>query len=161
MIAPVGQLSRHPARAQCLHTSEENSQENAPSSPAFNGTGRSINATCRHVDAPRCTVLSYDIPVNRRPSSGSWFHCLQATSQALHPIQRVVSVKNPVSSRGSGGSGRFHTSSSCSAVSGLMSKVLRVVVEMGYPAKPDGLAWAPDRAAGRGTRVPARGGCCM
>src|SRR5882724_5449746 len=27
--------------------------------------------------------------------AGSWFHCLQATSQALQPMQRVESVKNP------------------------------------------------------------------
>ncbi len=35
------------------------------------------------------------IPVKRNPSSGSWFHCLHATSQALQPMQSVVSVKNP------------------------------------------------------------------
>src|SRR5215472_7557622 len=28
--------------------------------------------------------------------AGSWFHCLQATSQALQPIQRLVSVKKPI-----------------------------------------------------------------
>ena len=54
MMAPVGQLSRHPARAQCLQTSDENSQENAPSSCVRSATGRSMNATCRQVDAPRC-----------------------------------------------------------------------------------------------------------
>src|SRR5689334_9808344 len=96
MIAPVGQLSRHPARAQCLHTSEENSHENASSLSGCTAIGRSMNATCRHVEAPKCTVLSYDIPVNRNPSSGNWFHCLHATSQALQPMQSVVSVKNPV-----------------------------------------------------------------
>src|ERR1043166_3845127 len=95
-MAPVGQLSRHPARTQCLHTSEENSQENAPASCVESGTGRSMNATCRHVDAPSATVLSYDMPVNIIPSSGSWFHCLQATSQALQPMHRVVSVKKPL-----------------------------------------------------------------
>src|SRR5690349_8120846 len=95
MMAPVGQLSRHPARAQCLQTSEENSQENAPASCVESATGRSTNATCLHVEAPNVTVLSYDMPVNKRPSSGNWFHCLHATSQALQPMHRVVSVKNP------------------------------------------------------------------
>src|SRR5581483_228318 len=95
MIAPVGQLSRQPARAQCLQTSDEKSHENAPSSWVRSGTGRSMNATCLQVEAPRWTVLSYDIPENKNPSSGNWFHCLHATSQALQPMQRVVSVKNP------------------------------------------------------------------
>src|ERR1700738_1073418 len=96
MIAPVGQLSRHPARAQCLQTSDENSHEKAPASCVGNGTGRSINATCLQVEAPSAAVLSYDMPVNENPSSGNWFHCLQATSQALQPMQIVVSVKNPL-----------------------------------------------------------------
>src|SRR5579872_4031298 len=95
-MAPVGQLSRQPARAQCLQTSEENSQENAPASCVESAIGRSMKATWRHVDAPNATVLSYDIPVNSKPSSGSWFHCLHATSHALHPMQSVVSVKNPL-----------------------------------------------------------------
>src|SRR5262249_6369293 len=95
MMAPVGQLSRHPARAQCLQTSEENSHENAPASWVDSATGRSMKATCRQVEAPRAAVLSYDMPVNRSPSSGNWFHCLHATSQALQPMQIVVSVKNP------------------------------------------------------------------
>src|SRR4051812_6271694 len=76
-MAPVGQLSRQPARAQCLQTSDEKSQENAPASCVERATGRSMKATCRHVEAPRATVLSYDMPVNRNPSSGNWFHCLQ------------------------------------------------------------------------------------
>src|SRR5579884_3072068 len=95
-MAPVGQLSRHPARAQCLQTSDEKSHENAPASCVESATGRSMNATCRQVDAPSATLLSYDIPVKSMPSSGNWFHCLQATSQALHPMQSVVSVKNPL-----------------------------------------------------------------
>ena len=40
-------------------------------------------------------VLSYDIPVRDRPSSGTWFHSLHATSQALQPMQTEVSVKKP------------------------------------------------------------------
>src|SRR5690349_17411812 len=94
-MAPVGQLSKHPARAQCLQTSDENSQEKAPASWVDRATGRSMKATCRQVDAPRETVLSYDIPVKWKPSSGSWFHCLHATSHALQPMHSVVSVKNP------------------------------------------------------------------
>src|SRR5450432_186250 len=94
-MAPVGQLSRQPARAQCLHTSDENSHEN-PSAIWFeSATGRSMKATCLHVDAPSATVLSYDMPVRAMPSSGNWFHCLHATSQALQPMQMVVSVKKP------------------------------------------------------------------
>src|SRR2546425_1533574 len=31
-------------------------------------------------------------------SAGSWFHSLHATSHALHPMQTVVSVKNPMGS---------------------------------------------------------------
>jgi hypothetical protein len=30
------------------------------------------------------------------PSSGSWFHVLQATSHALQPMHTLVSVKNPI-----------------------------------------------------------------
>src|SRR3954470_21888770 len=89
-MAPVGHASRHPARAQCLHTSDENSHENLSS------TCCSTNATCRQVDAPSAPVLSYDMPVKLKPSPGSWFHCLHATSHALQPMQTVVSVKNPL-----------------------------------------------------------------
>src|SRR5436305_7189920 len=100
-IAPVGQLSRHPAVEQCLHTSDIIRNENEPSAVVWppNATGcsarRSTKATWRHVDAPSATVLSYDIPVNTSPSSGSWFHSLHATSQALQPMHTVVSVKKP------------------------------------------------------------------
>src|SRR3954451_21923614 len=100
MIEPVGHASRHAAVEQCLQTSLIISHENLSPSAA----GFSTNATCRHVDAPRCTVLSYDIPVNENPSSGSWFHCLHATSQALHPMHTVVSVKKPTASAASTGS---------------------------------------------------------
>src|ERR1041385_7954847 len=63
-MAPVGQLSRQPARTQCLQTSEEKSHEKAPASWVDRAIGLSIKATCRQVDAPRATVLSYDMPVN-------------------------------------------------------------------------------------------------
>src|SRR5258708_1548514 len=93
MIDPVGHASRHAEVSQCLQTPLIISHENlSPSAPA---DGFSMNATCRHVDAPRCTVLSYDMPVNVNPSSGSWFHCLHATSHALQPMHTLVSVKKP------------------------------------------------------------------
>ena len=55
-----------------------------------------MNATCRQVEAPSAPVLSYDMPSRSNPSSGTPFHCLQATSQALQPMQIEVSVKNPL-----------------------------------------------------------------
>jgi hypothetical protein len=36
------------------------------------------------------------MPVSRSPSSGTAFHSLQATSQALQPMHTEVSVKNPI-----------------------------------------------------------------
>ena len=54
-----------------------------------------MKATCRQVEAPRATVLSYDIPDRLMPSSGTAFHSLQATSHALHPMHTDVSVKKP------------------------------------------------------------------
>src|SRR3954471_3714752 len=96
--APVGQLSRQPARAQCLQTSLIISQEKLPAPvvciPRVIGHSRKL--TWRQVEEPRRSELSYDIPVKRNPSAGSWFHCLQATSQALQPMQSVVSVKKPL-----------------------------------------------------------------
>jgi hypothetical protein len=35
------------------------------------------------------------------PSSGTRFHSLQATSQALQPMQMLVSVKKPIRGRAS------------------------------------------------------------
>ena len=78
---PVGHTSRHPECTQCLHTSDIISQLNSPdgsgpsggtmsgaSSPSNHDTsakpvvglapGRSMNATCRQVEAPRSPVLS-------------------------------------------------------------------------------------------------------
>ncbi len=96
---------------QCLHTSDDISQRMpatapalsatpapGPSAPSVTLTGRccSMNATCRHVSAPSPTELSYDIPVSARPSSGTWFHSLHATSHALQPMHTDVSVKNPI-----------------------------------------------------------------
>ena len=90
--APVGHTSRQAASVQCLHTSLDISQRR----PSADGAGCSMNATCRQVDAPRPTVLSYDIPDRLSPSSGTAFHSLQATSQALQPMQTEVSVKKPI-----------------------------------------------------------------
>src|SRR5919202_4080566 len=55
-----------------------------------------MTVTGRQLFAPSDDVLSYDSPVHTRPSSGTRFHSLQATSQALHPMQSDVSVKNPI-----------------------------------------------------------------
>src|SRR5580698_6786950 len=106
--APVGQTSRQAASVQCLHTSLDISQRLSPGalSPGALSPGGvvaspgrpicSMKATCRHVDALKPTVLSNDIPVSSSPSSGTEFHSLQATSQALQPMHTEVSVKNPI-----------------------------------------------------------------
>ena len=54
-----------------------------------------MNATCRHWLALSEKLLSYDEPSISKWSAGTSFHSLQATSQALHPMQMLVSVKNP------------------------------------------------------------------
>ncbi|GAA4192993.1 hypothetical protein GCM10022252_35300 [Streptosporangium oxazolinicum] len=54
-----------------------------------------MKATWRQVSAPRLPVLSYEVARKTNPSSGTSFHSLQATSQALHPMQMLVSVKKP------------------------------------------------------------------
>src|SRR5439155_2935887 len=96
--APVGQTSRQAACVQCLQTSELISQRRALApSPSSTGNGVvcSMKATCLQVLAPSEPVLSYVCPEKCRPSSGTRFHSLQATSQALQPIQMLVSVKKP------------------------------------------------------------------
>src|SRR2546430_2838362 len=90
--APVGQTSRHAACVQCLHTSEAINQRGS-SRP---GARCSMKATCRQVFAESPPVLSYDMPSRLNPSSGTRFHSLQATSQALQPIHTLVSVKKPI-----------------------------------------------------------------
>src|SRR3954467_6640035 len=97
---PVGQTSRHAACVQCLQTSDDMSQRRASTSPPSECSGSfcSMNATWRHVLAPSSDVLSYDSPVQTIPSSGTRFHSLQATSQALQPMQTDVSVKKPTRS---------------------------------------------------------------
>src|ERR671929_2179945 len=96
---PVGQTSRQAACVQCLQTSELINQRSASPSPSpCSGVFCSTNATCRHEFAPRVEVLSYDSPVQTRPSSGTRFHSLHATSHALQPMQIDVSVKKPTRS---------------------------------------------------------------
>src|ERR1041385_1264423 len=98
MIEPVGHDSRQPAFTQCLQTSDENSHAirsgALPPRPVCGS--RSTNLTCRQVEWPRASVLSYEWPLQRKPSCGTSFHSLHATSQALQPMQRVESVKKPV-----------------------------------------------------------------
>src|SRR6202034_4259451 len=99
--APVGHTSRQADSVQCLHTSLAISQRTPSARLGADGasttvTGCSMNATWRQVDAPRPTVLSYDMPDRAIPSSGTAFHSLHATSHALHPMQTEVSVKKPI-----------------------------------------------------------------
>src|SRR5437762_6135328 len=103
-IEPVGHASRQPASSQCLQTSDKKTQRNGSSLSSDEPTicrpfGRSCsrNRTCRHVDAPSWPVLSYEFPDQTKPSSGTWFHSLHATSHALQPMQTVGSVKKPTS----------------------------------------------------------------
>src|ERR1043165_33195 len=98
MMEPVGHASRHPACSQCLQTSEENSHVRASAAlpPRPMRGSLSTNFTCRHVECPSARVLSYDLPLQRKPSSGTPFHSLHATSHALQPMQSVESVKKPV-----------------------------------------------------------------
>src|SRR5439155_26832595 len=90
-IAPVGQTSRQPACVQCLHTSDDMSQRRSSLLGCC-----SMNATWRQLFASSAPVLSYELPVNEMPSSGTMFHSLHATSQALHTMHTVVSVKKPM-----------------------------------------------------------------
>src|SRR3954451_13983398 len=105
--APVGQTSKQAACVQCLHTSDDINHCKLPSSRSSGGpipgsprstvvTGFSTNATCRQVSALSSVVLSYEVPVKPMRSAGSSFHSLQATSQALQPMQIDVSVKKPI-----------------------------------------------------------------
>ena len=87
---------------QCLQTSEDISQRKSSSSRwklgswPLAGTRCSTNATWRQVLPLSPPVLSCELPVQLRPSSGTSFHSLQATSHALQPMQIEVSVKNPI-----------------------------------------------------------------
>src|SRR3954449_3776876 len=115
--APVGHTSRQAAEVQCLHTSEAMSQRmpspswyvsspqpstalarsaastnDSAAASAPSGFFCSMNATCRQRLAPRSIEWSYEWPVQPSISSGTWFHSLHATSQALQPMQIDVSV---------------------------------------------------------------------
>src|SRR5258705_12054166 len=92
--APVGQTSRHAASEQCLQTSDDISQRK-PSSSSIR-VGCSMNCTWRQLFASRSTVLSSDQPVIPPIVSGTWFHSLHATSQALQPMHSEVSLKKPI-----------------------------------------------------------------
>src|SRR5438309_7007268 len=101
MMALVGQTSMHDACWQCLQTSDIISQACPPPVAAgcsiwFPAFGRcSMNFTCRQFWASSWPVLSK--LSSSRLGSLPWrpFHSLQATSQALQPMQMLVSVKNP------------------------------------------------------------------
>src|SRR4051794_37623046 len=100
---PVGQTSRQAACVQCLQTSELISQRSAstcssPPGSTWSGSFCSMKATWRQGFAPSSEGLAYDSPVQTSPSSGTRFHSLQATSQALQPMQTEVSVKKPTRS---------------------------------------------------------------
>src|SRR5436190_23929962 len=75
---PVGHTSRQAADVQCLQTSEYMSHRTP--SPAL--IGCSMKATWRQVFALSSPELSYDWPRKFKPSSGTPFHSLQATSHA-------------------------------------------------------------------------------
>src|SRR5215475_3190553 len=89
MMALVGHTSMQLASAQCLQTSLIMLQATPPLAVA-----RSWNWTWRQFCSSSWPVLSYPSP-NRAACPGSWFHSLHATSQALQPMQSVVSVKKP------------------------------------------------------------------
>src|SRR4030095_3162784 len=89
MMALVGHTSMQLARAQCLQTSLIMFQATPPLAVV-----RSWNCTWRQFCSSSWPVLSYPSP-NLPTCPGSWFHSLHATSQALQPMQRVVSVKKP------------------------------------------------------------------
>src|SRR4051812_29132020 len=121
---PVGQTSRQAACVQCLQTSDDISHRSGSSlsSSARSALRCSTNATCRQEFAPSVDVLSYDSPVQTRPSSGITFHSLHATSHALQPMQIDVSVKKPM--RGCSSSPYVPTTSSSVAKS-LMTAAAR------------------------------------
>src|SRR5262249_49330227 len=89
MIALVGHTSMQLACAQCLQTSLIMFHAIPPLSVV-----RSWNCTWRQFCSSSWPVLSKPSP-NWPTCPGSWFHSLHATSQALQPMQSVVSVKKP------------------------------------------------------------------
>src|SRR5207245_4858443 len=99
MMASVGQTSMQLACWQCLQTSDIMSQGwPLPATAGPAGT-RSRNCTWRQFCSSSFPVLS-KLSRNFGACPGSWFHSLQATSHALHPMQLLVSVKKPYDSPG-------------------------------------------------------------
>src|ERR1700687_5102175 len=90
-MALVGQTSKQLALAQCLQTSDIIDQAIGLSGFLV---GCSMKRTCRQLAWSSWPVLS-EIPRNSSGLLGNAFHSLHATSQALHPMQSVTSVKNP------------------------------------------------------------------
>src|SRR5919198_3682310 len=95
MIAPVGQTSMQLACVQCLQTSDMSRNALPSPTPSFSSGTLSMNFTCRQFWPSSVPVLSRLSPRNPPGLLGSWFHSLHATSHALHPMQTLVSVKNP------------------------------------------------------------------
>src|SRR5215472_9147622 len=89
IMALVGHTSMQLAIAQCLQTSLIMFHATPPL-----GVVSSWNCTWRQFWWSSCPVWS-KLSRNCGSWPGSSFHSLQATSQALQPMQRVVSVKNP------------------------------------------------------------------
>jgi hypothetical protein len=100
MIAPVGQTSMQLACSQCLQTSDISRKALPLPVPIVSSGTLSMIFTWRQVLPSRFPVLSRLSPRNPWSVAGSWFHCLHATSQALQPMQTLVSVKNPYASPG-------------------------------------------------------------
>src|SRR6266508_4247891 len=97
MIAPVGHTSMQLACLQCLQTSDIISHA-APLPGVEDRSGTcSMNFTWRQFCASSFPVLSKLSARKLGLSPCSWFHSLQATSHALHPMQMLVSVKKPYS----------------------------------------------------------------
>src|SRR5215813_12142352 len=89
MMALVGHTSMQLAIAQCLQTSLIMFH----ATPPF-GVVNSWNCTWRQFWSSSWPVLS-KLSRNCGACPGSWFHSLQATSQALQPMHSVTSVKKP------------------------------------------------------------------
>src|SRR5713226_3374954 len=100
MMAPVGQTCMHEACVQCLQTSDIISQAwPLPTEVAESGTC-SMNLTWRQCSSSSWPVLSKLSARKTLLSPWRPFHSLQATSQALQPMQMLVSVKKPYFSPG-------------------------------------------------------------
>src|SRR2546430_4359276 len=97
MIAPVGHASTQLACLQCLQTSDIISPA-APLPVVADSSGTSsMNFTWRQFWASSEPVLSKLSARKLGLSPWSWFRSLHATSQALHPMHTLVSVKKPYS----------------------------------------------------------------